>query len=140
MFLTKLIISAFKPNEWVLESVLSWFSPGYGRRDVPAGFITDLASIPRIFRGVLDINGKSRRAAVLHDWLYCSHKLPRNEADNIFYLALVSEGMSKALARVYWSGVRTGGWLYYGKRSGLTRDDFVSEEAFNNAKAAPTVS
>jgi Protein of unknown function (DUF1353) len=135
MFLTKLIISAFLPNEWALEALLAWFSPAHGRITVPAGFITDLASIPRLLRGVLNINGKSRRAAVLHDWLYCSKLFPREIADRIFYEALVAEGMNKGLARVYWSGVRSGGWLYYGKRSGLTREDFVTEEAFQYAKA-----
>ncbi len=135
MFLTRLKLSDWNPDEWVLESILAWFSLAVGRIEVPVGFITNLASIPRLLRAVLNVNGKSRKAAVLHDFLYCSQILSRADADNLFYEALLSEGMSKSLARIYWSGVRAGGWMHYRKQSGLTKFDFVSEEAFEWAKA-----
>jgi hypothetical protein len=130
MFVTRLILSDWKPNEWALESLLVWFSPSVSRIEVPEGFITDLASIPRALRAVLNINGKSRKAAVLHDFLYCSQLLPRSDADKLFYDALVCEGMSKTMAHIYWSGVRVGGWMHYRKISGLTQNDFVSKEAY----------
>jgi Protein of unknown function (DUF1353) len=125
MFVTKLILSDFNPNEWVLESALVWHDR-VKRIEVPRGFITDLASIPRGLRAVLNVNGRSRKAAVLHDYLYCEHKLNRSKCDALFLSALVAEGMNSALARTYWLGVRAGGWLYYNKRTGLTIEDFVN--------------
>lgn len=123
MFLTKLILSDHKPNQWVVESELAYFHEGE-RISVPKGFITDLASIPKIFRNVLNVNGKSRKPAVLHDYLYCSKIFERSVADYIFYKALVSEGMNVIIARTYWAGVRAGGWLYYNQNKGLTKEDF----------------
>ena len=37
---------------------------------VPAGFVTDFASIPYGFRGVLPPNGPWGKAAVVHDYMY----------------------------------------------------------------------
>lgn len=129
MFLTDLSLTAHRPNEWVLNNPLIWFDRINGRIKVPPGFITDLASIPRALRGVLNVNGRSRKAAVVHDWLYCSRKLTRKQADDLFYRALRAEGVSTVLARVYWSGVRAGGWVYYNKRAdGLNhKEDFMGD-------------
>lgn len=126
MFCTRLLLSDYKPNEWVVEKDLVYFYEGT-RIVVPKGFITDLASIPRPLRGILNVNGKSRKPAVLHDYLYCSKLYERSVCDQIFYEALVSEGMNKLLAKTYWAGVRSGGWLYYNKREGLTKEDFIME-------------
>ncbi len=37
---------------------------------VPAGFVTDLASVPRIFWTLLPPDGKYAKAAIIHDYLY----------------------------------------------------------------------
>jgi hypothetical protein len=128
MFVTRLVLADFKPNEWVLERALVWHDRSK-RIEVPRGFITDLASIPSAFRGVLNVNGKSRKAAVLHDYLYCEHALSRKQCDDLFYFALIAEGMSAVLARTYWLGVRGGGWIYFGKRAGLMDADFCKQMA-----------
>ena len=39
---------------------------------VPAGFITDLNSVPWFFRRMIPKSTNTNRAAVLHDWLYAS--------------------------------------------------------------------
>lgn len=54
---------------------------------VPKGFRTDYASVPKIFRNIINSYGKHGRAAVVHDWLYsaeCPLNLTREEADKIF--------------------------------------------------------
>ena len=54
---------------------------------VPAGFITDFASIPKFFRRIAQpATGKHRRAAVIHDWIYrtASVLISRKNADLIF--------------------------------------------------------
>ena len=81
---------------------------------VPAGFITDLASIPRIFRWAFTGHGKSREPAVIHDWLYFI-KHDRKEADAVFLEALGYAGMGWWARRAMWLAVRTGGWVSYNR-------------------------
>lgn len=56
-------------EEYVLERPLVY----QGQREkfiVPAGFTTDLASVPKFLWWILPPFGRHSRAAVLHDWLY----------------------------------------------------------------------
>ena len=55
---------------------------------VPEGFVTDLASIPRLFWQALRPEGRYAFAAVVHDYLYWTQIRPRTEADTIFRLAM----------------------------------------------------
>jgi hypothetical protein len=115
------------PDEWVVTDPLI----GLRNSDkiiAPRGFITDLASIPRAFRGVFNVNGLLRAPAVLHDWLYCSQRYSRAEADAIFLEAMEARGMDKATRYAVYATVRTFGWRYYNKRKatlGLNAEDFV---------------
>lgn len=110
MFTTPLRLEATTPGRWVVLSDLIWDSDSE-RYVVPRGFETDLASIPRILRWLLDQNGTSRRAAVLHDYLYREQPVSRAIADEIFRRALQAEEMIGPGRWMYWSGVRFGGWL-----------------------------
>lgn len=122
---TPLCVEAMpEDDEWVLEKPLVWECDGMALT-VPKGFITDLASIPRALRNILSVTGKSRRASVPHDWLYCAKKTTRAEADEFLRLALICEGMSAFAARTYWLGVRAGGARYWNRRSGLLPSDFA---------------
>lgn len=51
---------------------------------VPAGFITDFASVPRFFWRVLPPTGQYGKAAVVHDYLYRTHLAPKVVADRVF--------------------------------------------------------
>lgn len=131
VFTSELTLRAYEPNEWVVVQDLRWvelLGPAQTPRAivVPRGFITDLASIPRPLRGVLNVNGRSRRAGVLHDYLYCSQPCTRAEADAIFRRALAAEGINLVGRNTYYGGVRAAGWIYWHKRAaGLGRQDFV---------------
>ena len=83
--------------------------------NVPKGFITDLATIPRIFWSFdSPFNGKYMSSAILHDYLYaCSPTYTRREADRILYSAMLSEGSSKWTANKFYFAVRIGGGSYY---------------------------
>lgn len=130
-FVTNLKLSDWKENEWVLlDSLIYHTSDDFCRTiAVPKGFITDLASIPAALRAFINPNGNSRKAAVLHDWLYCSRLYPRAEADAIFREALIFCGVSTSVAWTMWAGVRVGGWIYYNhrKKQPLGAYDFVEE-------------
>lgn len=108
MFLTGLIVeAAANPDFWIVRSPLVACHPVHGRLAVPAGFVTDLASIPRALRNLpaFDPNGKSRRAAVLHDFLYAKQFLPKDVADTILRDALLWEGCSSGEAAAFYEAV-----------------------------------
>lgn len=128
-FLSQLDLRAYEPGEWVVLSDQLCIAESGTQYVVPTGFITDLASIPRLLRSVYDINGKSRQAAVLHDYLYCAQLTTRSEADSLFLDALESLGIGWATRWSMYLGVRSGGWVYWNKRkAGLALDDFAEVE------------
>ena len=58
---------------------------------VPKGFRTDYASVPKIFRNIINTYGKHGREAFINDWLYsskCKINITRGESDNFFYLTI----------------------------------------------------
>lgn len=65
-------------------SVEAWIGKQWLEITVPAGFVTDFASIPRLFWRILPPWGSYNRAAVVHDFLYHTHYTTRAEADLIF--------------------------------------------------------
>ena len=95
-----LSIPAFRierPDKWVLEGELVYRSDLWPSTIVvPKGFVTDLASIPRIFRSIIPQNGKHRAPAVVHDYLCRGHEkfMPRSLADKIFLEAMKLEEVS----------------------------------------------
>lgn len=124
------------PDEWVVTDPLIGLRSNGTKVDsiiVPRGFITDLASIPPAFRGVFNVNGLLRAPAVIHDWLYCSQRYSRAEADAIFLEAMEARGMTKGERYTVYAVVRTFGWRYYNKRKaalGLGAEDFVQPGYF----------
>lgn len=110
------LIALPQPDLWALDAALT-FVGLLITVTAMKGFITDLASIPRPLRGLLDVNGRSRRPAAIHDWLYAMQMISRAQADELLRQMLISEGMSPAGARTYWLGVRAGGWLSWRKDS-----------------------
>lgn len=125
MFTTPLDLREYAHGEWAVLEELEWAGDGE-HIVVPRGFITDLASIPKPLRAVLDVNGPSRAPAVLHDWLYCSHIVSRDRADDLLRIALETRGVGVIERNAFWSGVRAFGWLYWNKRKkGLGPSDFA---------------
>lgn len=95
---------------WRLLARLVYVSPLAGRAFVvPEDFITDFASVPRIPIAFLLTGDMAQAAAVVHDWLYTTHEVERAVADDIFYEAAVSLGISRWQAWLMWAGVRIGG-------------------------------
>ena len=80
---------------------------------VPAGFVTDFASIPRLLRVIVTGQDNTRKPAVIHDYLYVKKLVERSKADKIFYLALRDSGADWWKSRLIWAAVRVGGWVGY---------------------------
>ncbi len=78
-------------TKWKLLEPFEFYIDEEGRRiyyKVPAGFITDFASVPKIFWNILPPWGKYGKAAVLHDYLYRTKLVSRKKADEIFLLSM----------------------------------------------------
>jgi hypothetical protein len=90
--------------------------PNVLRIVVPKGFVTDFASIPRALWAVVGgpADGKYRKIAVVHDWLYRTKGLAtRPEADAVLLEGMKFSGCSWLQRSVIYSGVRAGGWASY---------------------------
>ncbi|EJN32780.1 hypothetical protein PMI35_00966 [Pseudomonas sp. GM78] len=89
---------------------------------VPAGFVTDFASIQVLHNAFLFVlfalvSGYGNYAATVHDWLYCGGQVSRKEADAVLYRALRAEGVARWRAWLFWAGVRIGGARRYGRNA-----------------------
>lgn len=103
-----LILETTGAYKWVVYTQFAYIARSGARFTVPEGFETDLASIPRFLQWLphLHPNGRCRRAAVLHDWLYYRSEHTRKTCDQLFREALQAEGLSRRTATVYYWAVR----------------------------------
>lgn len=77
---------------------------------VPAGFTTDLASIPRVFQSIVPKLGHHIRPAIVHDYCYEGHTdLTRKEADAMFLDGMKSTKVNFVRRWAMWAAVRVGG-------------------------------
>lgn len=76
---------------------------------VPAGFNSDLASVPRIPLAFLLTGGTANRPAVLHDFLYRTGAEDRSTCDAVFAEAMAATGVPAWRRKLMWLGVRIGG-------------------------------
>ena len=84
-----------------------------GGIEVPAGFPTDLGSIPRGARNLAQ-STDAPEAFVVHDWNYQTGQVTRAEADNILHEMLKSR-VSWFSQKLIYTGVRLGGWVAWNK-------------------------
>ncbi len=101
-------------SKWDIEIVLH--GSGVLRLAVHPPYWTDLASVPKAFRGAFD-NGSWEFgvliASQVHDALYSTHYLSRTFADDLFEQLLLYYGMKPIKARLYWLAVHlfgNGAW------------------------------
>ncbi|MGB5217383.1 MAG: DUF1353 domain-containing protein [Smithella sp.] len=120
MFLNDLDIRLTDNDLWVLAKPLRYYSRILNSLViVPEGFITDLASVPRL-PIVYDMWGdRAHREAVIHDFLYCCDCNPvvtRGQADQVFLEAMkVRKVFVHIRYPMFWA-VRSAGWCNWHKR------------------------
>lgn len=112
-FLTKLVVEETDDdtNEgrgtWRLKKRLAYIShAANGLIVVPAGFVTDFASVPRIPIVWLLCGDTAHPAAALHDWIYTTCPMSRRMADDVLREAAICKGVPKWRAFLLWAGVR----------------------------------
>lgn len=102
--------SADRRGTWKLLAPLVYASDLLGAEIVvPADFLTDFASVPRLPIAHLLAANCGHEAAVVHDWLYTTHMLSRRRADAVFEEALAVGGEPAWRVWLMWLGVRIGG-------------------------------
>lgn len=87
---------------------------GEYRIEIPAGFVTDFASIPRVLWNLVGgpADGKYRLAAVVHDYLYRTPGIcMRDQADDVLSEAMQVSGVSRWQRWAIYRGVRLGGGI-----------------------------
>jgi len=102
----------FRDRIYYLDKEIKW-SPGPGQDGpavvVPSGFVTDLASIPRVFWSLLPPDGAYTFPAIIHDYLYWTQKHPRAIADSVLRYGMDDLKVSSAVASAIYTAVRVGG-------------------------------
>jgi hypothetical protein len=104
-FVETLDIREVADGLWELLAPLTY----QGRKQrfvIPAGFRTDLTSVPTAFRWLLSPTGKYQKAAVLHDWLLSTHAVSVADADGIFRRAMRELDVSFIRRYMMWAAVR----------------------------------
>jgi hypothetical protein len=119
-FITELDMSLIPGEEcrWRLNSPLVYMSELVGRVEVPAGFETDLSSVPRLPLIYWLWGGRAHREGVLHDALYRLDSKPLvsfNTANKIFLEAMKSRGKPFWVRWPMYLGVCAGGRAFYHK-------------------------
>lgn len=91
-----------RPFEYVVPSTMT-------RIVVPAGFVTDLASIPPPFNLFFLKNKTHDFAAILHDYLYWRQEMCKVDADRTFEIALLDFGVEPKITKGMYVVVLYGG-------------------------------
>lgn len=142
MFLTRpgLVDIKYHPDLWYTDAPLDWGGLD-GKRvlRIPAGLITDLASVPAFLDWIpfLDRMGESRLPGVLHDGLYVLGKgYGKAWCDLMLATALRSEGLSNFESSIYYSAVHLFGRKFYdedrreGKFGEIKSGNFISQKYY----------
>ena len=94
---------------------LTYTDPDGRQWKVPAGFVTDGASIPQELWSLIGspFTGRYRVAAVFHDAAYAALGVARGDADNMLREAALELGCEHWRADAIYEGVRVGGLSSY---------------------------
>jgi len=97
------------PGTFILEERMVYNSAIIGLVIVPAGFVSDFASIPRWATWLHPTNGRHIKAAVVHDYLVRQPSIKRKTADQVFNEAMKVCNVKKWRRRQMYLAVRIGG-------------------------------
>lgn len=119
-------------TNWFLTQPLRYQIPG-GQAivEVPVGFQTDFASIPRPFWSILPKWGKYGPAAVAHDFLYWDQRCTREQADAVLLLAMAESQVNPVHRALIYRAVRWGGaigWKANRKDRAAGRERIIPSE------------
>lgn len=90
---------------------------------VPRGTVTDLASVPPVFRWYVGRVGRHLEASIVHDWLYVAWQrcelVPTDDmrlfSDKVMLAAMLASGMGCKAYVIYWAIRVFGACIFYGR-------------------------
>ena len=96
------------------------------RISIPAGFLTDLSSVPRPGRWAVSRVGPHLEASIVHDWLYVAWQFEGREgtarmrrfADDVFLAAMKEADVGWFQRHLIYGAVRLGGWIPFRRKDG----------------------
>jgi hypothetical protein len=104
---------------WVLDAPLVYESDLAGKIEVPEGFETDFASVPRVPIAYTFFGDRAHREAVIHDFLYRIDSVPEVSlaiANKVFLEAMTCRGKGLFVRYAMYLGVCAGGFASYHKK------------------------
>lgn len=103
-------------RKYTVMEAFTYKSDKYGEFTVLPGFVTDGASVPRLFWAYASpFTGRHVAAVILHDALYAVHYRDRESCDEIMREALVDLGIRTTKSGLMHRSVRAGGWVAWEK-------------------------
>ena len=114
-FLNTLQVKQLPNERWEITQPLTFYS-SFGFISIPAGFDTDFCSIPRIPIVYSWLGNRFQAAGAVHDYIYRFKMFPRSICDDILAEAAAALGATGLEQNTIWLGVRSFGWMYYGKK------------------------
>lgn len=96
---------------------------------IPAGFVTDYASIPRPLWSLYSPHDQYSRAAIVHDYLYWAQLCTREQSDNLFLIAMKESKVPETTRNAVYLGVRG--------RGSSSWDDNGNERRANKPRVVP---
>lgn len=128
-----------KGGRWRLTEPFAYFDDegDYGTWiDVPAGFVTDFASVPRLLWPFYPKTGSYAKAAVVHDWLYFAGYIrgvgpvTRSYADAVFKRAMEDLGVPYVRRHLMWLAVRAGAGSTWARYRAADPEDLMPPPRF----------
>lgn len=120
---TPLHLGRFADRMYFLLKKISWApepgQQGFSQVEVPVGFVTDFASIPRVFWSVLPPDGTYTYAAIIHDYLYWEQPVSKRDADMILNLVMEEFKVDAVSRSAIYRGVDAGGGFAWRKNAAL---------------------
>ncbi|HEX8830144.1 MAG TPA: DUF1353 domain-containing protein [Longimicrobium sp.] len=92
---------------------------------VPAGFVTDLASVPPRLHSIVTPLGPNMLPAIVHDYLYWTHGCKQAEADRIFDLAMRETRVTANDRKVIMTGLGIGAKAAFEQNARERRDGYT---------------
>lgn len=116
-------VSRFKDPIYFLTKPISWVpnpdQQQHQRVTVPIGFVTDFASVPRVFWSLLRPDGEYTYPAIVHDFMYWTQDRPREEADEILRLGMQDFKIDQVTITAIFHAVRIGGGAAWNANTAL---------------------
>jgi hypothetical protein len=110
------VLEELNNGSWKLQDDFSYYND-FIQVTVKSSFITDGASIPKIFWSIVGnpLSNDLLKPAIIHDGLYTLMQLPRDKCDTLLKEMLLFNGTSKVKANLVYIVVRTFGGSHWKK-------------------------